>query len=129
ARGPARPRAHVAPRRLHAQRRLDVDAVTRRGRRAGTGARDGIQPQRLHRGALGSTAAELGGRDLPPPRTRRAGGAHAALSRVVQPAPPAAAMTRHRRCTRAAPPPRSSREPSSPGEARATLTWAQNRAY
>src|SRR5262249_39727581 len=60
----------------------------------GTEPRDGLQSQRLRRDALGSATAEQGERDLPPARPRRADGAHATVSRVVQRAPPPAAMTR-----------------------------------
>src|SRR6202043_1024794 len=65
--GRARLRAWLAQDILYAQRRLAVDAVAQGRARPGGGFRDGLQPERLRRTALGRAGKQRGSFDLQAP--------------------------------------------------------------
>ena len=92
----ARARGVVAARRLHAQRRLALDAdAGRRARRGRRRSRWPTIPTTASRCAGERPRRQRRGGDLPPSRARRAGRAHATGARVVrQPASPAALRLR-----------------------------------
>src|SRR5262249_18893449 len=90
----ARLRAGGAQVLLYAQRRLGLDACAQGRARPRGRSRDGVQPQRLRRTALGRGGEERRGRDLQAARARGTAREDDAVPRLVpRTAPPAARIT------------------------------------